>query len=226
METLNPISERLIPIRETLKRSAREPVRILAVTKFQPLERLREAVLAGIDLLGVNYVQEGEEQREQLSDATVDWHFIGHIQSRKVKFLTSYGCVQSLDRIDVAEALNERCSQRTSPLPVLVEVNVGAESEKSGISPSELPDFLRQIANLKRLAPAGLMIMPPPLPNIEERRPFFKKARGWFEQFRGEYPFTTLSMGTSEDYAVAVEEGSTLIRLGTSLLGAREKRVT
>lgn len=213
MET---IETRLAAIRKKIP-----GVRIMAVTKLQPLEKVREALTAGVDLLGVNYVQEGEGHQAALAGEKVEWHFIGHIQSRKVKFLTAYDCVQSIDRLEIATDLEVRAETAEKKQAILVEVNIGEEHNKSGIAPSEVGAFLRPLKQLHSIEVKGLMVMPPPLPNIEDRRPFFRKAHELYRQYSNEFPFTTLSMGTSEDYTVAAEEGSTLVRLGTVLMGAR-----
>lgn len=201
-----------------------DQVRVMAVSKMQSIDTLREAVQAGIQLFGVNYLQEGDAQREALALEKIEWHFIGHIQSRKAKALPSYDAVQSLDRVEVGEILNRRCEELGKVMPVLVEINIGSEENKSGIFPAQLGDFLASLKTLKALSPRGIMVMPPPLEDLQARRPFFKSAKRLFDKFKGDFPFDTLSMGTSEDYLIAAEEGATLIRLGTSLLGRRPPR--
>jgi PLP dependent protein len=218
------IAENLSAVRARLARVAPgKKIEIMAVAKYQPLERLREAIAAGVTLFGQNYAQEGAETRAALSSETIHWHFIGHIQSRKVKFLVHYDCVQSLDRLDVAEMLNARLAGLGKTLPVLVEVNVGGETQKSGIAPDALGEFLKKLSSCNHLVPQGLMAMPPPLQPVEERRPYFRRMSELFASYSETYAFHTLSMGTSEDFEVAASEGSTLIRLGTILLGHRDQ---
>jgi PLP dependent protein len=218
------IAENLSAVRARLARVAPgKKMEIMAVAKYQPLERLREAIAAGVTLFGQNYAQEGEETRAALSTEMIHWHFIGHIQSRKVKFLVNYDCVQSLDRLDVAEMLNARLAGLGKTLPVLVEVNVGGETQKSGIAPDDLGEFLKKLSSFNHLVPRGLMAMPPPLQPVEERRPYFRQMSELFASYSKTYAFQTLSMGTSEDFEVAASEGSTLIRLGTILLGHRDQ---
>jgi pyridoxal phosphate enzyme (YggS family) len=193
-------------------------VQVAGVTKFQPVEKVREAVAAGLKILANNYAQDGEKLMAELGGAAVEWHFIGHIQSRKVKYLTDYALVESLDRLSVAEALSQRA---TRELSVLVEVNVGGEAQKSGIAPAELEAFLDALGKLPNLKARGLMGMPPPLEPVEARRPFFKELRQLYDRYSKQYGLSTLSMGTSADYKIAVQEGATLVRLGTSLFGER-----
>lgn len=196
-----------------------ETLHIVGVTKFQPTEKIQEAVNAGIENLAVNYAQEGEELIQQFPQAK--WHFIGHIQSRKVKFLPAYGLVQSLDRIDVAHSLERLLSGMGKKQKVLVEVNIGRENRKSGVLPEQLSPFLNEIAACPHLLPVGLMAMPPLKDNLEEVRPYFKEMRRLYEAETRHYPFEFLSMGTSSDYLPAIEEGSNMVRLGTCLFGPR-----
>lgn len=212
------VRENLIQIRASLEKIGRAPVRIVGVTKFQPVERVREAVDAGVGILANNYAQEGKKLRECLGDPALEWHFIGHIQSRKVKYLIHYDCVQSLDRVEVASALQERVQ---GPLSVLVEVNIGAEPQKSGILATNMDFFLKELARFPRLRVRGIMGMPPPVEPVEGRRPFFKALRTLYDRYQSSFGFDCLSMGTSDDYLIAAEEGSTMVRLGQVLFGAR-----
>ena len=215
------ISTRLKEIEiQIASRAADRKVEIVGVTKHQPVERLREAVRAGIKVFGVNYAQEGEAFRAALGDS-VRWDFIGHIQSRKAKHLLDYDRIQSLDRASVAEILNREGQSRGTALSCLVEINIGEEPQKSGVLPSELDGFLKDLATLSYLKIDGFMGMPPPLQPVEARRPHFKMLREFFDRYREKYRLSVLSMGTSEDFLIAVEEGSTMVRLGTSLFGAR-----
>ena len=192
-------------------------VTVVAVTKRQPIENVRAALDCGVKALGVNYAQDGDKLRESLGTVTADWHFIGHIQSRKAKLLTGYDLVESLDRLSVAEELNKRAKEK---LRVLVQVNIGSEPQKSGVLPENVESTLKEMAALEKLQIAGLMAMPPAL-EVEERRPYFVAMRKLFEAHREACGMEVLSMGTSQDYVVAVEEGATHVRLGEVLLGYR-----
>ena len=222
---MSSISQNLQAIREKIRTHSAEPekVQILGVTKFQPLERMVEVVDLGVTLLGVNYVQEGQKLREAINRSDLEWHFIGHIQSRKAKFLLNYNCVQSLDRIDVAEDLNRRAQILNKNINLLVEVNIGREPQKSGVLLEDLEAFLKNLKTFSSLTVKGLMSMPPPLA-LEERRPFFKELRQTYDRLSQTYSFDTLSMGTSEDYPIALQEGANLIRLGTCLFGERPQK--
>ena len=185
---------------------------------------MREAIEAGLQVLANNYAQDGEKLIGLFGSRELEWHFIGHIQSRKVKYLTRYHCVQSIDRLPVATALNERLDVEKGNLRILIEVNIGNEPQKSGVSLDSLDAFLRELSHFSHLKLSGLMGMPPPLEPVEERRPFFRKLRELYDRYRQMYPFDCLSMGTSEDYLVAAEEGATMVRLGTALFGERPSK--
>jgi len=193
-------------------------VTIVGVTKKQSLTAVQAAFHAGITHLGVNYAQEGEGLHAALPEAT--WHFIGAIQSRKIKYLPAYAVVHSLDRLSTAEDLHARLQAAGKRLDVLVQINIGDEASKSGISPAELKTFVAKLDALPSLRCRGLMILPPPLEPVELRRPFFKQARELFDLYDAA-GWDSLSMGTSEDFSIAVEEGATIVRLGTVLFGPR-----
>jgi len=218
---MSTILENYSRIRQSLEKVGRSDVQIMAVSKRQPLSHLQAALQAGVKCFGVNYTQEGQWQMESLGRQGIAWHFIGHIQSRKAKGVADYDMVQSLDRIEVAEKLASAAEALGKKLPVLVEINIGRESGKSGVLTENLEPFLQKLSGLSSLVPSGLMVMPPPLPEVEARRPFFQETKRLYDLYAEDFPFHTLSMGTSEDYLVAVTEGATLIRLGSLLLGNR-----
>ncbi len=193
-------------------------VLVVGITKGQPVERVREGLTAGLSALGNNYAQEGQLLVDMFPSC--EWHFVGHIQSRKTKYLTRYSWIHSLDRIEIISNLNARLEAENKTIQGLVEINIGEESSKSGIAPQELAAFLEAAAPNKQIRLRGLMVMPPPLFPVEKRRCFFQRARELFQSINAP-GWDTLSMGTSEDYSIAVEEGSTLVRLGTVLFGAR-----
>ncbi len=218
------ISERYFQLQEELKRLAPDrSISVVGVVKHQSIETMKEAIAAGIKVLAHNYAQEGSESMKEIPRGTVQWHFIGHIQSRKVKELPHYDCVQSIDRLEVAQLLSDRIGREAKEdrrMRILIEVNVGGEIQKSGISPNEIPEFVKAVGEMPNLKLEGFMAMAPMLQPVEARRPFFKRMKQLFDSFSAQ-GLTTLSMGTSEDYAIAVQEGATMIRLGTSLIGAR-----
>lgn len=192
--------------------------RIVAAVKRQPIEFIREALDAGLTELGVNQVQQGEELTPLLSEKKILWHFIGHIQSRKAKLLGGYDLVQSVDRLEVARLMNDQMIQAARTQRVLIEVNVGDEAQKSGVSVGQLDAFRRELAGFKNLSVCGLMVMPPFIDPPFKRAPYFKTTRRLFEM---EPSFEILSMGTSTDYEVALAEGSNMVRLGTTIFGVR-----
>ncbi len=219
------VQENLARIRSELA-SAPNPVTIVGVTKLQPVEKIEQALSAGLYSLANNYAQEGEKLMDHFAGKSIEWHFIGGIQSRKVKYLPAYHCVQSLDRKEIADSLSEKLKSQGKELRVLVEVNVGDEPQKSGVRIAELEQFLSYLSRLPGIRLRGLMGMPPPLEPVEARRPFFRLLRQFYDRYQSEFGFDCLSMGTSADYLIAVEEGSTMVRLGTTLFGARSPKKT
>jgi PLP dependent protein len=212
---MSSIAENLATIRRNL---GGRSVTVVGVTKKQSLDHIRAAVDAGLEDFGNNYAQEGESLRESIE--TGRWHFIGHIQSRKVKELLEYDLIQSLDRLEIVEAFHRRLEPLNRSIDGLVEINIGGEPSKSGIAPADLPALLQAARAFPRVRLRGLMIMPPPLEPIEARREFFRRAKALFDAHDAP-SWDTLSMGTSDDYRLAVEEGSTMVRLGTVLFGPR-----
>ena len=197
-------------------------ITVIGVSKFQSSENLQEAIRVGLVDIGVNYAQDGELLRHRFASDKLRWHFIGHIQSRKVKYLTEYDCIQSIDRIEIANHLDKRVQELGRKIEVLVEVNIAGEPQKSGVTPLVLPVFLNQLAQCQNLTIKGLMAMPPAHPLSEDRRVYFRGLFELFETHRGKYSLEVLSMGTSEDYLIAISEGATMVRLGTSLFGPRK----
>lgn len=234
------IRENLEDIQDRMDQAAvkcgRKPseVQLVVVTKTRPVEVIRAAILAGAKLLGENYPDEAqlkiqELQRENMGG--VSWHMIGHVQSRKARIVADhFDFLHSLDSVKLANKLEGILSETGKVLPVLLEFNVGGEESKSGWDAndegrwSELLPAVEQILKLKHLAPCGLMTMPPLFGNLEEARPFFRKLRKLREflesQFEG-VNLQNLSMGTSVDFEVAIEEGATFVRIGQAILGAR-----
>lgn len=210
-------AENLARVRAELRQLGREDVQIVGVVKGQPPSTIRQAVDAGLGILGVNYLQEGTHLQDRLGKTEAQWHFIGHIQSRKAKHLSSYTLIESVDRLPIAQALSQASCTLGKIQDVLVEINIGAEPDKSGILAPEVETFLEQLERLKGIQVLGLMTLPPPIFPVEARAPFFKRMRRLLDT----HDFHYLSMGTSDDYHVAVQEGATAIRLGTSLFGPR-----
>ncbi len=208
-------------------RSGRDPsaVRLMAVTKTVDDERIIEAIEAGVDLMGENYIQEAKRKIETM-DVDVKWHMIGHLQSNKSKYAVKlFDMVHSVDRIGLAEELDKRSAAIGRVMDILVEVNVSGEESKSGIQEDNALDLVRRIARLDNLSIRGLMTMPPWCDDPEDARPYFIALRELGERIAAEnvprVEMRELSMGMSGDYQVAVEEGSTIVRIGTAIFGAR-----
>jgi pyridoxal phosphate enzyme (YggS family) len=204
-------------IHNAAARSGRDPasIRLIAVTKTVPPERIREAVECGIRDIGENRLQEALLKIEALADLNVTWHFIGRLQTNKAKKVVEhFGWVQCVDRTDLAQKLNQTAAK---PLPVLLEVKLHEEPNKSGVVEPELPALISSFKNYEKLQLRGLMAIPPYFDNPEDARPFFAKLR----DLAGRFGLAELSMGMSHDFEVAIEEGATMVRVGTALFGER-----
>jgi hypothetical protein len=213
------IEKNFAAVKETIAaacaRAGREgKVEILAATKAQPVEKIEAAIKTGVAVCGENYLQEAEKKISEIG-SKVQWHFIGHLQSNKAKKAVElFDCIQSVDSIKLARKISNAAA---GPFPILIEVNIGREKSKFGVLPEALPELLESIKGLPNLSVIGLMCMAPRLP-AEQTRPFFQRMRLLSQQLF----LAELSMGMSSDYAVAVEEGSTMVRIGTALFGERK----
>lgn len=218
-------------IETACKRANRNPssVTLIGVGKTMPAEKIRQAAQCGLKHLGENYVQEARDKKALLSDTDLIWHFIGHLQTNKAKAAVGlFDWIQTVDRIELAKKLDRASSTlRTEPLPVMIEVNIGNEPSKSGIPPEEVEKFYRELLNFDGIVIRGLMVIPPFFEDPEMVRPFFRKTKELLERLRQNSKFpeklTELSMGMSHDFEVAIEEGSTMVRIGTALFGERKK---
>jgi hypothetical protein len=228
-ENLETIRTRM---RAAAERAGRDPrsVRLVAVSKRQPLEAIREAVGAGQVVFGENYLQEAEDKAAALGQGVV-WHCIGHLQSNKARIAAEvFACIETIDRLKLARALEGRLAELGKIMPVLVQVNVGGEAQKAGVAPEEAARLCLDMRQFPHLVVQGLMTMPPFVSDPEE-------SRGWFRQLRllgedlaaqgifGPHGAVELSMGMSGDFEVAIEEGATLVRVGTALFGERGQAV-
>jgi pyridoxal phosphate enzyme (YggS family) len=231
-----PISEiaaNLAAVRRRIEDAARragrpeDSVLLVAVSKTVPAERVGEAIAAGVPALGENRVQEAREKIARLG-RPVPWHLIGHLQTNKVRdALACFDLIQSVDRLALAEALSSRAERAGRRADVLVQVNVGEEPQKGGIPPAGLRAALEAIALLGGLRVRGLMAIPPWPRDPEESRPFYRELRKLLETAQGwglGLELTELSMGMSGDFEVAVEEGATIVRVGTAIFGPRAPR--
>jgi hypothetical protein len=258
-ELVNGIRERYARVQEAIEASARkvgrspDSVRLVVVTKSQPLPVVEAALQAGVRILGENYADEAVAKIEALQESlkspdlgepsmspaslkplSVEWHMIGHVQSRKAKLVARhFALVHSVDSVTLAERLNRLAGDLGRQLDVLLEFNVGGEAGKSGWAAAEeatwtrLLDEADAVASLPNMSVHGLMTMPPLTVNPEDARPYFKKLLKLRDFLAGRMQgaeWSELSMGTSADFAVAVEEGATLVRVGEAILGPRPAR--
>jgi pyridoxal phosphate enzyme (YggS family) len=215
-------------IEKAAQRSGRKrsDIKLLGVSKQVDSDRIKEAIKCGHFNFGENYVQEFISKYETLSEyKDIDWHFIGHLQKNKVKYIIDkVSLIQSVDTISLAEEINKRAEKLGLQITILIEINLGEESSKSGIEISELDSFLEQISAFDNLKISGLMALPPFCENAEDSRRYFIKLRELRDRFNSSYNnLNELSMGMSSDYEIAIEEGATIVRVGTAIFGERPK---
>lgn len=235
------IQENIERVYETIQRAAQSvdrdanKVRLVVVTKAQPADVIQAAIEAGARILGENYPEETLPKMEVVGrPAGAAWHMIGHLQSRKAGLVAEhFDLLQSLDSLRLAEKLDRRLAEVNRVLPVLLEVNVSGEESKFGWAAweeAQQQSLLREVEavlNLPHLEVRGLMTMPPLYGDPEQTRPYFVRLRRLSELLAaryGEQHFSELSMGTSADYPAAVQEGATLVRIGTAIVGPRPKK--
>jgi PLP dependent protein len=218
--TLRSVRQAII---QSAERAGRDPgeVVLVAVTKTLPVERIREAIGLGLKQFGENRVQEALPKIEEIGPADLDWHLIGHLQTNKVKFIQGrFRMVQSVDSVGLAEALDHRLE---STLDVLIEVNVAEEPQKTGALPADLPALARAVNAAQHLRLRGLMTVAPIVNDGERVRPVFRALRSLRDATSQQLgaPLPVLSMGMTDDYPIAIEEGATMLRLGRALFGPR-----
>ncbi|HZR19585.1 MAG TPA: YggS family pyridoxal phosphate-dependent enzyme [Verrucomicrobiae bacterium] len=222
---LTKIQERIAAACARVSRDPRT-VTLLAVTKNQSPDTVNEAARLGLSLFGENKVQEAKN-KIPLCSGRLSWHMIGHLQSNKAReAVTLFSMIQSVDSLHLAGELNKRAEQASKTLPILLEVNVVGEASKFGYQPEQLLLELASLNALSRLEIHGLMTVPPWTPLPERVRPVFRKLReikAQCEQILGA-PLPHLSMGMTGDFEVAIEEGATIVRIGTALFGERAKK--
>ncbi len=227
---MSDISERLSCVRARVAEAAarspfRQRVTLVAVTKFHSLSEMREAIAAGVTDVGENRVQELEEKRrESAGDFPVRWHLQGHLQRNKVKKAVSLAdLIQSADSLDILREIEKRAAELGKRQEVLLEFNISGEETKYGLSPEDFDSAVALAKGLPHVRVRGLMCMAP-LTDSERVRPVFREGRRLWERLGGEFPegeITTLSMGMTNDFEVAIEEGATMVRIGTAIFGAR-----
>ena len=223
------VTENLRKIRDLLHKNAlefgRDPesVRLVAVSKKQPVSAVLEAAAAGQRDFGENLVQEGLEKIRAAGRDDLIWHFIGHLQSNKTRPVAEhFDWVHTIDREKTARRLSEQRPDDKAPLNVCIQVNVDDEPSKAGVRPEAAVELANYVAGLERLRLRGFMCIPAPKPEFAAQRESFRALRGLFERAREETPeLDTLSMGMSDDFAAAIAEGATHVRIGTAVFGPR-----
>ena len=219
---LRAVRERMARAAAAAGRSA-ESVTLLAVGKAQPLELLAAAADCGVGDFGESYLQEALQKIAALQERALTWHFIGRIQANKTRPIAeSFAWVHAVDRLKIAERLAAQRPFHAPPLNVCLQVNVAAEATKGGVTPAELPALAAAVAQLPRLALRGLMCIPPEEIEPARQRAWFARLRVLKDELnRTGLALDTLSMGMSADFETAIQEGATIVRLGTILFGAR-----
>ena len=226
---MTSISNRLQDILATIQ-SAKlvahrtQPVNLLAVSKAQSTSAIREAYVAGQKLFGENYLQEALDKQSQLADLAIEWHFIGPIQSNKTQLIAQhFDWVHSVDRLKVAQRLNDARPNTLAPLQVCIQVNISYEESKSGVTQQELETLAKAISLMPQLKLRGLMAIPEPSTDNNKQRLQFKQVRECYDALLAKgFSLDTLSIGMSDDYPIAIEEGATIVRIGSALFGARQ----
>jgi hypothetical protein len=215
-------------IKDTAKACKRPmaSIRLVAVSKTMPAEVVRDAIEAGILDLGENYIQEAKEKINALAAYPVTWHFIGHLQSNKARYAVRlFDLIHSVDSLKLAQELNKYAKKNDKIQAILIQVNVAKEVSKSGVYVEDTLDLLREVSRLENIAVKGLMTMPPFFNAPEKARPYFTALRKLRDQIKMEaisnISMDELSMGMTGDFETAIEEGATIVRIGTAIFGDR-----
>jgi len=223
------IKNNLETINEKIKKAALkvnknpQEIKLVAVTKTATIEQIKEAIIAGVKIIGENKVQEAKE-KYQILTADIEWHLVGHLQTNKVKYaIEIFDCIHSVDSIKLAEEIDKRSLQFGKTTNVLVEVNISGEETKYGIKPEEVEPFLKEISEFSRIRVRGLMTIAPIAEDKEEVRPYFRKLRELSKEIKRKniknVKMDYLSMGMTEDFEAAIEEGANMVRIGRGIFG-------
>jgi hypothetical protein len=229
---MNSIAENLQRVREQVAQAAAkagrpvEEIELVAITKTHPAEKVREAIEAGQTLFGESRVQEARRKIPELP-SNLRWHFVGHLQKNKVRHaLPLFEFIHSVDSLALAEEINRIAQEEGLHPRILLEVNVGGEGSKFGFAPEKLRAELESLLALPRLSILGLMCIPPIAQEVEASRKYFVQLREFRDSLQTEFrvDFAQLSMGMTQDFWIAVEEGATLVRVGTAIFGERDRK--
>jgi len=203
-----------------------EGIQLVAAAKTRSPEEILEATKSGVKIIGENYVQEAERAYAKVGNKA-KWHFIGHLQRNKVKnAVRIFDMIETVDSTEIAIEIDKRCSQIDKVMPVLIEINSGKEKQKSGVLPEDAEQLVREIAGLQNIKIMGLMTMGPRFGNPEDSRLYFVETRGIFDKIRKlglpNIEMRYLSMGMTNSYKIAIEEGANIVRIGTKIFGERD----
>jgi len=201
-------------------------IELVAAAKTRKPEEVLEVIEAGVKIIGENYVQEAERAYEVVGNRA-KWHFIGHLQRNKVKkAVRIFDMIETVDSVEIAQEIDERCAQIGKIMPVLIEINSGREEQKSGVSPENAEQLIKGISVLQNIKVMGLMTMGPRFGNPEDSRPYFVETKKLFDRFKKlnlpDIEMRYLSMGMTNSYKIALEEGANIVRIGSKIFGERE----
>lgn len=227
------MKETIDSLRDRIKRTATgcgrdaAGIRLIGVSKTKPVQAVKMGIRAGLTDIGENYIQEARDKIAALSNENVTWHFIGHLQSNKAKFAVSlFDWIQTVDSLKLARELNKQAEKHGKVQKILMEVNISGEDTKAGVSTGNAPALAAEISRLPNLSLRGLMTMPPLFNDPDAARPYFAALRQLGQAIADRtlpgVRMEELSMGMTGDFEVAIEEGATMIRIGTAIFGARE----
>lgn len=205
----------------------KQQVKLVAVSKAQSADAVREAYQAGQTIFGENYLQEALDKQQLLTDLNIEWHFIGPIQSNKTQPISqNFDWVHSVDRLKIAQRLNDARPADLAPLQICLQVNVSNEDSKSGIAPADLAALASEIQKLPKLTLRGLMAIPAPSKDVTQQTAQFKQVRQCYDALLAQgFALDTLSIGMSDDYLPAIAQGATFVRIGSAIFGARPAKV-
>ena len=224
-ENLDHINTKIIKAAKGCGRSS-DAVELIAVSKKKSVQAIKDAIKAGAFHFGENYIQEAVEKIDIIADKSVTWHFIGHLQSNKAKFAVKYfEYIHTVDKLKLAREIDKQAEKIDKIQKILLQINIGEELTKSGARIENVIDLVKQIHRLENVSIQGLMCMPPFFDDLEKARSYFKQMVEIKEKIVGHHfenvSMKHLSMGMSSDFKVAIEEGSTMVRVGTSIFGSR-----
>jgi len=222
VDHLNKIKNNITNIQQSIP----DHILLVAAAKTRSAEEVRASIQAGIKVIGYNYVQEAEQIKQEIDD-TVKWHMIGHLQRNKAKKAVElFDMIETIDSVRLAKEVNKYCAKKNKTMGVLIEINSGKESNKTGVLPENVEKLILQIKDFPFLKIRGLMTMGPRFGNPEDARPYFKATKALFDQLKKkqipEVEMIYLSMGMSNTYKIAIKEGANIVRIGTQIFGERD----